>query len=85
MDAKFPFGLTFDDVLLEPRASAVLPSESVLETKLSDLLKTAKNKGEIIVTFLALLELIKQRIFVADQEALFADVLIRKKEPSEDK
>jgi segregation and condensation protein A len=51
---------------------------SKIETKLSDLIKTAKNKGEIIVTFLALLELIKQRIFVADQEALFADVVIKK-------
>ncbi len=49
-----------------------------IETKLSELLKTAKNKGEIIITFLALLELIKQRIFVADQEALFADVVIKK-------
>jgi len=49
-----------------------------IETKLSDLIKTAKNKGEVIVTFLALLELIKQKIFVADQETLFADVVIRK-------
>jgi len=49
-----------------------------IETKLSDLLKSAKNKGEVIVTFLALLELIKQKIFVADQEALFADVVIKK-------
>ena len=49
-----------------------------LETKLSDLLKGAKNKDEIIITFLALLELIKQKIFVANQEALFADVVIRK-------
>lgn len=53
-----------------------------VETRLSDLLKTAKNKGEIIITFLALLELIKQKIFVADQEALFADVVIKKKEIS---
>lgn len=51
-----------------------------IETKLSDLLKSAKNKGEIIITFLALLELIKQKIFVADQEALFADVIIKKYE-----
>ncbi len=49
-----------------------------IETNLSELLKSAKNKGEIIITFLALLELIKQKIFVADQEALFADVIIRK-------
>jgi segregation and condensation protein A len=49
-----------------------------VETKLSDLLKNAKNKNEAIITFLALLELIKQKIFVADQETLFADVVIKK-------
>ena len=50
-----------------------------VETRLSDLLKTAKNKDEIIVTFLALLELIKQHIFSAEQDALFAEVVIRRK------
>jgi len=49
-----------------------------IETRLSDLIRTAKNKGEVIVTFLALLELIKQKIFVADQETLFAEVVIKK-------
>ncbi len=49
-----------------------------VETKLSDLIKTAKNKSEVIITFLALLELIKQKIFVADQETLFSDVIIKK-------
>jgi segregation and condensation protein A len=49
-----------------------------IETKLSDLIRTAKNRDEVIVTFLALLELIKQKIFVADQETLFADVVIKK-------
>jgi len=53
---------------------------SRIETKLSELLKSAKNKDEVIVTFLALLELIKQKIFVADQETLFADVVIKKYE-----
>ncbi len=51
---------------------------SQVETKLSHLLKTAKNKGEIIITFLALLELIKQRMFTAEQENLFEDVTIKK-------
>lgn len=51
---------------------------SKIETKLSEIIKTAKNKSEVIITFLALLELIKQKIFVADQEALFADVVIKK-------
>ncbi len=51
-----------------------------IQTKLSDLVKTAKNKDEVIVTFLALLELIKQRIFTAEQETLFAEVVIKKKQ-----
>jgi segregation and condensation protein A len=55
-----------------------------VETKLSELLKTAKNKSEAIITFLALLELIKQRIFTVNQEALFADIIIKKYDnPSE--
>lgn len=49
-----------------------------VESRLSDVLKNAKNKSEIIITFLALLELIKQRIFVADQDILFSDVVIKK-------
>lgn len=49
-----------------------------IETKMSDLLSTAKNKSEVIITFLALLELIKQRIFTVEQEALFTDVTIKK-------
>ena len=49
-----------------------------VETKLSELISTAKNKSEIIITFLALLELVKQRIFTAEQDALFADVVIKK-------
>ena len=49
-----------------------------IETKLSDLIKHAKNKDEVIITFLALLELIKQKIFTAEQETLFAEVVIKK-------
>lgn len=48
-----------------------------IQTKLSDLLKNAKNKEEVIITFLALLELIKQRMFSVDQDELFADVTIK--------
>jgi segregation and condensation protein A len=49
-----------------------------IETNLSQLLTTAKNKSEVIVTFLALLELIKQRIFTVDQETLFTDIIIKR-------
>ncbi len=49
-----------------------------IETRLSDLLANAKNKGDVIITFLALLELIKQKMFTVDQEALFTDITIKK-------
>lgn len=49
-----------------------------IESKLSDLLKTAKNKSEMIITFLALLELIKQKIFTVEQETLFTDITIKR-------
>ncbi len=54
-----------------------------IETKLSDLLKTAKNREEVIITFLALLELIKQRMFVVDQDELFTDITIKQYSVSE--
>jgi segregation and condensation protein A len=49
-----------------------------IETKLSEVLASAKNKSEVIITFLALLELIKQKIFTVEQEALFTDVTIKR-------
>ncbi len=55
-----------------------LSLSSQIETKLSTLLQSAKNKSEVIVTFLALLELIKQKIFTVEQEALFTDVTIKR-------
>src|SRR3989338_5281491 len=49
-----------------------------LETSLSSLLKEAKSKTEVNVTFLALLELTKQRIISLDQTEHFADIIIKK-------
>ncbi len=54
-----------------------------IETKLSDLLASAKNKPEMIITFLALLELIKQKVFVVEQETLFTDITIKRFEKTE--
>ena len=51
-----------------------------VEIKLFDLIKKSKSKTEIIVTFLALLELIKQNILTVEQEELFADIMIKKSE-----
>ena len=51
-----------------------------IQTKMSDLIATAKDKTEVIVTFLALLELIKQRILIVDQEQIFSEIIIKKNE-----
>lgn len=49
---------------------------SQIETKLSTLIASAKNKEEVIITFLALLELVKQRMFSIKQDELFTDITI---------
>ncbi|HTL39541.1 MAG TPA: segregation/condensation protein A [Methylomirabilota bacterium] len=49
-----------------------------LETSLSSLIKDTKSKTEVIVTFLALLELTKQRIVSLEQTEHFADIVIKK-------
>jgi segregation and condensation protein A len=50
-----------------------------VETSLSSLIKEAKSKTEVVVTFLALLELTKQRILTVEQSSIFEDIIIRKK------
>lgn len=49
-----------------------------VQTSLSELIKESKNKTEVIVTFLALLELIKQRVLTVEQNEMFSDIVIRK-------
>ena len=48
-----------------------------IEFKLSEMMQS-KSKTEVVVTFLALLELIKQRVLTVDQEALFSEIRIKK-------
>ncbi|NIP32506.1 segregation/condensation protein A [Candidatus Saccharibacteria bacterium] len=48
------------------------------KSKFSEVLKSAKNKTEVIVSFLALLELTKQHIVETSQEKLFEDITIEK-------
>ncbi len=55
-----------------------------IETSLNDLLKTAKNKPEAIITFLALLELTKQRLLTVEQEGLFTEITIKQYRASAD-
>ena len=47
------------------------------QTNFSSLLNQAENKTDIIVTFLALLELIKQETIVVVQENIFKDITIK--------
>src|SRR3989344_2374967 len=49
-----------------------------IETSLSSILKDTSSKTEVIVTFLALLELTKQRVLVVEQSGMFAEINIRK-------
>src|SRR3989338_69076 len=45
-----------------------------VEIALHNILKNSTSKTEVIVTFLALLELIKQKILTVNQDELFADI-----------
>ncbi|OGY47508.1 MAG: hypothetical protein A3J62_03295 [Candidatus Buchananbacteria bacterium RIFCSPHIGHO2_02_FULL_38_8] len=47
-------------------------------TKFSEILKEAKDKTEIVVSFLALLELMKQKVVMVKQDKIFDDITIEK-------
>ncbi len=49
-----------------------------LETSFTKLTETADSKIDIIVSFLALLELIKQKIVLVEQDGLFKEIKIKK-------
>ena len=53
-----------------------------VEFEFSQLRKSAKNNIDVIVSFLALLELVKQRIVSVEQNKLFEDIKIKKSEIS---
>jgi segregation and condensation protein A len=66
-----------DEFTIEEKIHQIL--HLLLETdfiKLSDLFNKAKNKLEIIVTFLAILELARMKEIVARQSELFQDIEI---------
>ena len=52
--------------------------EQALEKRFHDVVVDAKNKMEVIVTFLAMLELIKQHIVDVEQQGIFGEITIRK-------
>ena len=78
--AKLPQTSVAEVISISEKISQLqnLISEKV-QVALQDLLKSSKTKTEAIVTFLALLELIKQRILTVEQETLFADIIVKRK------
>lgn len=52
--------------------------EQALEKRFHEIILDSKNKMEIVVTFLAMLELIKQKLVAVEQQGLFGEITIRK-------
>lgn len=48
-----------------------------VETSFDELIKGSKDKVEVIVSFLAMLEMVKQRIVVVEQEEMFYDIKLK--------
>lgn len=55
--------------------------ESEVRLNFQTLLAESKSRTEIIVTFLALLELVKQRTIIIVQDSMFSGIEIQKREP----
>ncbi len=73
--------ISFDPGISLQEKIALLKSLALSERALSflQLVRDAKSKTEIIVNFLAILELVKQRFLVVSQESLFQDILFERK------
>ncbi len=62
-------------ITLEERISDLeIALRGKLETCFSELISEAKNKVDVIVSFLAMLEMVKQRIIHVEQKDLFQDI-----------
>jgi segregation and condensation protein A len=49
-----------------------------VESSFHEIVSTAEDKVEVIVSFLAMLELIKQRFIHVEQEKFFSDIRIKR-------
>jgi len=64
-----------DVISLERRIVQIQRSvEERAITVFSDITANAKDKSEVVVSFLALLELVKQQIIIAKQSGVFKDI-----------
>lgn len=53
-----------------------------VEASFSEIISTARDKVEIVVSFLAMLELVKQRMIHVEQDGLFSEINLKHKENS---
>jgi len=80
---KVPEEAIRDIITLEEKINELQKTlETRIEIGFSQLKKSSKNNVEVIVNFLALLELVKQRIVSAEQSELFEEIKIKKQEVS---
>ncbi|MFA6028011.1 MAG: segregation/condensation protein A [Patescibacteria group bacterium] len=76
---KLPSAAIAKSVTLKEKISHLQQTlASKLEMSFKDLINQAENKTEVIVTFLALLELVKQEFICVKQENNFEDIKIQK-------
>ena len=76
---KIPEEAIRDIITLEEKISELQKSlETRVEMGFSQLKSSAKSNIEVIVSFLALLELVKQRLVSVEQDKLFEDIRISK-------
>jgi segregation and condensation protein A len=67
-----------DVITLERRIMSIQKSvQERAEMAFSELTANAKDRAEVVVSFLALLELVKQRIIIVRQKGLFDDIILK--------
>ena len=73
-EKKLEASINIEDKILEIRNNLI----NKIKISFNKILKNASSKTEIIVNFLAVLELIKQKDVKVDQQSLFSEIMIKK-------
>lgn len=74
-------GTLEDVVTLEERILVLRETfKQQVETSFHEMISSAESRMDVIVSFLALLELVKQRVIHAEQKDLFVEIRLRKRE-----
>ncbi len=78
---KIPEESVREIITLEQKIEELRESlQERIEMSFAHVKSSAKNKVDVIVSFLAMLEMVKQRIISAEQKELFSDILMKKME-----